>query len=43
VVARVRPPYRAHVPAARGDHVLLARPADPALAIAVAESRFSVR
>jgi penicillin-binding protein 1C len=43
VVARVGPPYRALVAATAGDHVLVARPADPHAAVRLAESRFSVR
>jgi penicillin-binding protein 1C len=43
VVAKVGSPYRAHVPAELGDHLLVVRPADPSASVQLARSRFSVR
>lgn len=43
VVARSAWPYRARVPARLGDHEVVARPADPSLAVQMKASRFSVR
>lgn len=43
VVAKARAPYRAHVPAVVGDHVLLVRPSDARAAVRVGRSLFSVR
>ena len=43
VVARSSQPYRAHVAATPGDHLLEVRPADPQLSVRLSQSRFSVR
>jgi penicillin-binding protein 1C len=43
VAAEVGPPYRALIPLTRGDHEVVARPADPVVRIAALSSRFSVR
>jgi hypothetical protein len=43
VAARSARPFRASVPAIAGDHEVVVRPADPALAVRLGASRFSVR
>jgi penicillin-binding protein 1C len=43
VAARSTRPFRAALPAVPGDHDLVVRPADPALAVRLGTSRFSVR
>jgi penicillin-binding protein 1C len=43
VAAQAAAPYRARIPLTRGDHEILARPADPAVHLPVRAARFSVR
>jgi penicillin-binding protein 1C len=43
VAAQAVAPYRARIPLTRGDHEILARPADPAVHLPVRATRFSVR
>jgi penicillin-binding protein 1C len=43
VAAQAVAPYRARISLTRGDHEILARPADPAVHLAVRAARFSVR
>ncbi len=43
VAAQAVAPYRARIPLTRGDHEILARPADPAVHLPARAARFSVR
>jgi hypothetical protein len=43
VVARSAWPFRARIPAVRGDHEVLALPADSAVSVRIQASSFSVR